>query len=260
MSDSKKEEIPASDNRIGAGKLFIVGLGPGGKQERTPAMVEAIRESKVIVGYTPYVDSIADLTTGKAIITSKMKQERKRVEAAVESAAAGKIVSLVSSGDPGIYGMAGPALEMAGEKYPGLDIEVVPGITAALSAAATLGAPLMLDFAVISLSDLLVPWEEIESRLEGAAHGGFTTVFYNPKSHRRTTQIERAVAIYLKYLPPETPAAIVTAAGRPEEKKVITTLKELLQQEITMVSIVVIANKRSTIVNGRLVTKRGYSL
>ena len=181
------EERPGKrGSRSGPGKLYVVGIGPGGRPHRTFRAVEAIAESRVVVGYTPYLESIADLTEGKELIASGMTFEVQRCRQALARAAAGDVVALISSGDAGIYGMAGLALELAEAEGLHVPIEIVPGVTAASAAAAALGAPLMLDFAVISLSDLLIPWESIRRRLEAVAGADFVVALYNPRSKKRT--------------------------------------------------------------------------
>lgn len=234
----------------------MVGIGPGGQGDRTPRAEAAISQSRVVVGYAPYLDNISDLMDGKEKISTGMTREEERCRKAVELARAGETVSLVSSGDPGVYGMAGLAIEMA----PELNLEIVPGISAANAAGAAMGAPLMLDYAVISLSDLLVPWEMIRNRLEAAAMGDFVTALYNPRSKKRIRHLEEAVAIFLRHRPEDTPAGVGTAVGTEEEKIVIATLGEILSLEVTMRSIVIIGNSRSKHVGHWFVTPRGYRL
>lgn len=211
-----------------------------------------------MVGYTRYLASIADLTTGKETIASGMTRELERCRAAVERARDGAIVALVSSGDPGVYGMAGLAIELARKEAPDLAVEIIPGISAANAAAARLGAPLMLDYAVISLSDLLVPWEMIFKRLEAAAIGDFVTALYNPRSKKRVRHLEEAVAIFRRHRPERTPVGIGKAVGTAEERMVLTDLSQLLAQEIDMKSVVLIGNSSSQALGGWFVTPRGY--
>lgn len=206
------------------------------------------------------MDSIADLTAGKELIASGMTQEVERVRAALTSAAQGKVVSLVSSGDPGVYGMAGLALELAEALQIQVNIEIVPGMTAALAAAAALGAPLSADFAVVSLSDLLMPLAEIIRRLEAAAAGNFVTVLYNPKSTKRVEPLRRAIEVFLEYRKPDTICGVVTAAGTADEKIVATVLSDLPNCEIGMRSVIIIGNDRTVILGGRMVARRGYNL
>lgn len=236
----------------------MVGIGPGGPLDRTHRAEQAIARSTVIVGYTRYLSLVADLTEGKELISSGMTKERDRCRAALLRAAQGNTVALISSGDAGIYGMAGLAVEMAaGEDIP-VPIEMVPGITAANAVASRLGAPLMLDFACISLSDLLVPWETIRQRLEAVASADLVVALYNPRSKKRRDQIEEAAAILLKYRDGNTPVGIGTAVGTDDERIHLATLDNFLHLEINMRSIVVVGNRSSKIVHGFFVTPRGY--
>lgn len=228
--------------------------------DRTRRAEAAIAASDVVVGYSSYIELIADLTDGKEVISSSMLQEVKRCEKALRVAASGKIVSLVSSGDPGIYGMAGLAIEQAEELGLDVPIEVVSGISAASCAASHLGAPLMLDYATISLSDLLVPWEQISRRLEAVAQADIVAALYNPRSHRRVRQLEEAANIFLRCRKPSTPVGIATALGMANERIVVSTLGDFLQEEIGMRSVVLIGNSSTRIVGGRMVTPRGYKL
>jgi precorrin-3B C17-methyltransferase len=249
-----------SDHRHCPGKLFVVGIGPGNSLDRTARALKAVGLSDVIVGYESYLDKIPDLLLGKEVISSGMKKEKERACAAVERALLGETVSLISSGDSGIFGMAGLALEIIHAKKVDIEVEIVPGVTAASAAAAKLGAPLMLDFAVISLSDLLVPWTEIEQRLIAVAPLSMTVCLYNPKSTKRTRQIEIAAKIFRAHRSGSIPIGICTALGTPEEKAVITTLDRFLEEEITMKSIVIIGSERTEILGPYMVTLRGYSL
>lgn len=187
-----------------------------------------------------------------------MTREVQRCRIAVERALSGEVVTLVSSGDPGVYGMAGLALELAGSIDPSLDIEIVPGVSAANAAAARMGAPLMMDYAVISLSDLLVPWETIRRRLEAVALADLVTALYNPRSKKRIHQLEEAAEIFLRHRPAGTPVGIGTAIGTPEEQVVLTALGRLLTQTVNMNSIVIVGNSHSKIVRNRFLTPRGY--
>ncbi|SJZ37120.1 precorrin-3 methyltransferase [Trichlorobacter thiogenes] len=222
--------------------------------------MQAISRSSVVVGYTPYIDSVADLTGGKELIVSGMKQERERCMAALRRAAEGATVALVSSGDPGVYGMAGLALELAQAHDFQCTIEIIPGVSAANAAAARLGAPLMLDYACISLSDLLIPWERIRQRIELLAQADMALALYNPRSTKRVRQLEEAVEILLRHRPAATPVGIVTAASAADETTTLTTLGNLLEQTITMRSLVIIGNSDTRELNGMLVTARGYRL
>jgi precorrin-3B C17-methyltransferase len=212
------------------------------------------------VGYTPYLESIADLTDGKETIASGMTHEIVRCREALARAATGEVVALISSGDPGIYGMAGLALELAAGEQIDVPIEIVAGVTAASAAAAALGAPLMLDFAVISLSDLLVTWEAIRARLQAVAAADLVVALYNPRSKKRVRHLEEAVEIFLATRPVETPVGIVTGAGQDEQQVVVTDLGHVLQQEVGMRSLVIVGNRTTRVINGRMVTARGYEL
>jgi len=235
----------------------VVGLGPGDKNLLAPAALEAIRLSDVIVGYKTYLELIEDLIEGKEIISSGMRKEIDRAQMAIDFAQQGKTVAVVSSGDPGVYGMAGIVLELAGDS---VQVEVVPGITAATAAAAALGAPLMHDFAVISLSDLLTPWVKIMNRLEAAGLGDFVVVLYNPKSHGRQTHIETAREMLLWHKDPDTPVGIVRCAKRGTESVVITTLRDMLKEEIDMLTTVIVGNSQTRVENGKMITPRGYKV
>ncbi len=211
------------------------------------------------MGYRTYLDLIDKLTGDKEVLSSGMRQEVERCTRAVELARSGRRVAVVCSGDPGIYAMAGLVFEILKESC-GLtpDIEIIPGVPALSACAALLGAPLMHDFAAVSLSDLLTPWEVIEKRIEAAASADFVIVIYNPKSRARQSQINRARDIVLRFRPPRTPAGIVRAASRGNEGIIITALKDLPVDEIDMQSTVVIGNSRTFTWNGRMVTPRGY--
>ncbi|MDA8388725.1 MAG: precorrin-3B C(17)-methyltransferase [Nitrospiraceae bacterium] len=238
--------------------LVVAGTGPGGPGHLTPKAIDAIREADYIVGYKSYLALIAPLTKGKTLVASAMTEEVARTKEAVRLASAGKKVCLISGGDPGIYGMAGLAIEVAAGMDPELEVLIIPGVTALNACASILGAPLMHDFAAISLSDRLTPWQVIEERLQAAARADFVTVLYNPKSSGRTTQIERARQIMLAHRRGDTPVGIVRDATRQEEDAVITTLDEMLEHEINMKSTVIIGNSMSRRLQGRMVTPRGY--
>ncbi len=238
----------------------MVGIGPGGVDEISPRALNAIKASECIVGYKVYLNLIRDLIGQKQTIQSGMRKEEERCTAAFEEAYQGKVVSIVSSGDPGVYGMAGLILEIASKSPVKIPIEIIPGITAASAAASLLGAPLAHDHAVISLSDLLTPWEVIEKRLKLAAEGDFAIVLYNPKSTQRTWQIEKARETFLNHKPPDTPVGIVRNARREEESITITTLGQMLEHHIDMTTIVIIGNSETFVFNSLMVTRRGYKL
>lgn len=213
----------------------------------------------MVVGYSRYLDNVSDLTAGKEIISSGMTKEADRCRAALQKAASGKKVALVSSGDAGIYGMAGLALELMKEENIKVRIEVIPGVSAAMAAAAQLGAPLMLDYANISLSDLLTPWELIRKRLEAAASADFVTALYNPKSKKRVDQLAEAAEIFRKHRPGSTPVGICTSVGyEGEEKIVISNLDHFLEHEIGMMTIIIIGNSETWFDGMWMVTPRGY--
>ncbi len=243
------------------GKLFIVGLGPGALEHLTPAARAALAAADTVVGYQTYLDLIPELLAGKEVVSSGMLKEVERCRQALELAAAGRTVALVSSGDAGIYGMAGLVLELAEQGVETVAIEVVPGVSAVQAAAARLGAPLMHDFAVVSLSDLLTPWALIRRRLEAAAGADLVVALYNPKSAGRTTQLEAARQILLRHRAPATPVGIVRNACREGESVVVTDLAGLTDQEVDMVSLVIVGNT-STFRDraGRMVTPRGYAV
>ena len=212
----------------------------------------------MVAGYTRYLEHVADLTGGKEIIASGMRQETARCEAAIEAAEQGATVALISSGDAGIYGMAGLALELAAARNSQIEMEIIPGVSAAQAAAARLGAPLMLDYACISLSDLLVPWEQIRTRLQAVAAADMVTALYNPRSTKRVTQLEEAVQIFRQHRPATTPVGIGVAVGSPDERIQMTNLEQVLEQDIDMRTIVIIGNSTSKTLGPWFVTPRGY--
>ena len=238
-------------------KIYIVGLGPGNEAMMTAAAREAIDKSSVVVGYEVYVDLIRPLLAGKTVATTPMKREVDRCQMALEYALAGETVSMVCSGDVGVYGMAGVMMEVARE-HPEVEMEVVCGITAACSAAAVLGAPLIHDFAVISLSDLLTPWEKIEKRLRLAADADFVICLYNPSSKKRSDYLQRACDLVLQHQSPETCCGYVRNIGREGEQATLCTLSELRMAKVDMFTTVIIGNSQTKVINGRLVTPRGY--
>ena len=238
-------------------KLYIVGIGPGNYENMTRRAIEVLEHSDVIAGYTVYVDLVKDRFPDKEFFTTAMRQEVDRVEAALGMASEGKTVAMVCSGDGGVYGMSGLAEELA-VNYPGVEVETVPGVSAMLSGAAILGAPLMHDFAVISLSDLLTPWETIEKRLRCAAEADFVICIYNPSSRKRKDYLQRACDIILESAAPETICGIARNIGREGESTEIMTLAELREAETDMFSTVFIGNSQTKRIGGKMVTPRGY--
>lgn len=238
----------------------MVGIGPGGPQDRTRRAETAIAQSQVLVGYHKYLRHVADLAEGKELISSGMREEVQRCRLAIQRAQAGQTVALISSGDAGIYGMAGLAIELAHAQGAQIDIEIVPGVTAASAAAAKLGAPLMLDFAVVSLSDLLVPWETIRARIEALAAADIVVAIYNPRSAKRVRQLDETVAIFLRYRPGKTPVGIARNVGSDQEQIALATLEELPHKNVDMRTVLIVGNSLSRVVDGRLVTTRGYEL
>ena len=238
-------------------KLYIVGIGPGNIENMTRRALQVLGDSEVIAGYTVYVDLVRAYFPDKEFFTTAMRQEVDRVEKALELAAGGKTVAMVCSGDGGVYGMSGLAEELSG-KYPGVTVETVPGISAMLSGAAILGAPLMHDFAVISLSDLLTPWEKIETRLRLASQADFVICIYNPSSRKRKDYLQRACDIVLESQSPETVCGIARNIGRDGESISIMRLSELREAETDMFCTVFIGNSQTQVINGKMVTPRGY--
>jgi len=214
----------------------------------------------VVVGYTKYLGLVEDLTQGKELVSTGMTREVDRVRAAITRASEGFSVALISSGDAGIYGMAGLAIELTKSMGADLQVEVIPGVSAASSAGAKLGAPLALDFATISLSDLLVPWDTIKKRLEAVAEADMVVALYNPKSKKRVSQLEEAAEIFRKYRPGATPVGVCDSISLDGERIVITTLDKFLNEEIAMRTTVIIGNTSSKIIDGRFVNPRGYDV
>ena len=252
-----------------SGKLYVVGIGPGGNMHITQRARAAIKESDVVIGYETYLNLLSDLITVKEIITTGMTQENERCKKAIELARAGKTVSLISGGDPGVYAMAGLVYEMLSSSASSrvsllsqaddnLVIEIIPGISALNAAAARLGAPIMHDFVAISLSDRLTPWETIEKRLDAAAMADFVIVLYNPAGEGKNDQFSRAIDIINKYKKPETPVGVVKGAMRPGEDIIITDLGKVGSFEIDMQTTVIVGNSGTFVWNGRMITPRGY--
>ena len=239
-------------------KIYAVGIGPGDAGYLAPIAKDALHRCDVIVGYTGYITLIPELTQGKKIISTGMKGEVERCEAAIDEALKGSLVCVVSGGDAGIYGMASLLYELS-ENRANIEIEVIPGITAAVSAAAVLGAPLTNDFAVISLSDLLTPQETIVKRLEACAAADMVLCLYNPQSKKRSDYLEKACSIALRYKPADTKCGYVRNAYRGDDiESCVCTLSELRAANVDMFTTVVIGNSATKIINGKLVTVRGY--
>lgn len=239
-------------------KVTVVGLGPGAGRDLTGRARETLERADLIIGYTAYIALIREAFPEKEMRSTGMRREVDRCREAVEAAVSGKDVAMVCSGDSGIYGMAGLVYEVA-QEYPPIDIEVVPGITAACGGAAVLGAPLTHDFAVVSLSDLLTPWDLIEKRLRCAAEGDFVLCLYNPASHSRPDHLKRACAILLDAgKAPETVCGYVRNIGREGEASVLTTLEKLGEEPVDMFTTVFVGSSRTKLLSGKMVTPRGY--
>lgn len=240
------------------GKIYVVGIGPGNMQDISRRAYNVLKNVDVIAGYTTYINLVKDEFSEKEFYASGMKREIERCQEVLEVAKSGKNIALISSGDSGIYGMAGIMLEVAMADDSKIEVEVVPGITSTIAGAALVGAPLMHDQAIISLSDLLTDWEVIKKRVECASQGDFVISLYNPKSRTRVDQIAEARDIMLKYKKPSTPVALLRHIGREEENYTLTTLEEFLSHEIDMFTIVTIGNSNTYIQNGKMITPRGY--
>lgn len=238
-------------------KLYVVGIGPGAYEKMTIEAAEALKNSDVIIGYTVYVDLVKEHFAGKEFLTTPMKKEVERCKMAFEEAMKGKTVSMICSGDAGVYGMAGLMYEV-GMNYPEVELSIIAGVTAATGGAAVLGAPLIHDFCLISLSDLLTPWEKIETRLLDAAHGDFVICLYNPSSKKRHDYLQKACDLMLKYKSEETVCGIVGNIGRDGESEKVMTLKELRDTQVDMFTTVFIGNSQTKNINGKMVTPRGY--
>ena len=248
---------------MSAGKIFLIGLGPGERALMTPAALDALTRCDAIVGYDGYLEQVRDLIDGKQVISMPLGKEMERAAKADELARTGKLVAVISSGDIGVYGMAGPVFEhLAANGWNGDTplVEVTPAVSAAQAAASVLGAPLMQDFCAVSLSDLMTPWDTIRKRLDAAAYGDFVIALYNPRSRRRREQIVEARKIILAHRSAETPVGIVRNASRPDEQSMLTTLGELELhfERVDMFTTLIIGNSTTYIHAGRMVTPRGY--
>lgn len=238
-------------------KIYVVGIGPGEYEQMTIRAVKALESCDVIIGYTVYVDLVREHFAGKEFLTTPMKQEVERCRMAFEKAEEGKTTVMICSGDAGVYGMSGLMLEI-GQEYPDVEVECIPGVTAAIGGAAVLGAPLIHDFALISLSDLLTPWEKIEKRLLAAAAADFVICLYNPSSKKRHDYLQKACDLMMKYKSPDTICGTVSNIAREGEEAHVMTLKELRDTQVDMFTTVFIGNSQTKEINNKMVTPRGY--
>lgn len=239
--------------------IYVVGIGPGAYEKMTIEAAKVLKQCDVIVGYGTYIDLIKEYFTNKEFLKTPMRKETERCHLAFSEAAKGKKVAMISSGDAGVYGMAGLMYEI-GQQYPEVSVSVIPGVTAALSGGAELGAPLVHDFAVISLSDLLTPWETIEKRLLAAAEGDFAIAVYNPASRKRADYLKRACEILMTRLPKDRVCGFVKNIGREGTSLQVLTLFELSNMQADMFTTVFIGNSATRVIDGKLVTPRGYRL
>lgn len=238
-------------------KLYVIGIGPGEYEQMTLKAIHAMEKSEVIIGYTVYVDLVKEHFPGKEFLTTPMKKEVDRCVMAFEEAKKGKVVSMICSGDAGVYGMSGLMYEV-GVNYPEVELEIIPGVTAATGGAAVLGAPLIHDFCLISLSDLLTPWEKIEARLLAAAEADFVVCLYNPSSRKRSDYLQKACDLMMQYKSPETVCGIVSYIGRDGEHYEVMDLKTLWDTKVDMFTTVWVGNSQTKEINGKMVTPRGY--
>lgn len=259
---TKENGVSTNNGSHCTGTIKVIGIGPGNEEFMTPQAKEAILAADRVVGYLTYLDLIADLIKDKEKVGTAMMQEVDRCQQAVDLAIEGHQVVVISSGDSGIYGMAGLVMELANkvpaEKRPQVDI--IPGLSAVNVAAAVLGAPLMHDFAVISLSDLMTPWDLIKKRADLSAEGDMVIALYNPRSKKRVTHLDEVRELVLKHRDPKTPVGIVQKAGRPGQHMVISDLEHFTKEEIDMQTLVIIGNSQTYVENGRMITPRGYKL
>lgn len=238
-------------------KLYVIGIGPGEYEQMTLKAIHAMEKSEVIIGYTVYVDLVKEHFPGIEFLTTPMKKEVDRCVMAFEEAKKGKVVSMICSGDAGVYGMSGLMYEV-GVNYPEVELEIIPGVTAATGGAAVLGAPLIHDFCLISLSDLLTPWEKIEARLLAAAEADFVVCLYNPSSRKRSDYLQKACDLMMQYKSPETVCGIVSYIGRDGEYYEVMDLKTLRDTKVDMFTTVWVGNSQTKEINGKMVTPRGY--
>ncbi len=240
------------------GKIYVVGIGPGNMEDISIRAYNTLKNVDIIAGYITYVDLVKDEFSEKEFYVSGMKKEIDRCEKVLKLAKEGKKVALISSGDAGIYGMAGIMIEVA--LGSGIEVEIIPGITSSVAGASLVGAPLMHDQAIISLSDLLTDWEVITKRIDKASDGDFVISLYNPKSKGRTEQIVEAREIMLKYKAATTPVALLRHVGREDENYTLTTLEDMLNHEIDMFTVVIVGNSKTYVKDGKIITPRGYHL
>lgn len=240
--------------------LYVVGLGPGEKRKMSLEAIEVIKKVDVIVGYTTYIRLIKELIGEKELVSTGMKQEIDRCKRAIEIAREGKDVAVISSGDAGVYGMAGLILELTSQMDEEISVKVVPGITASIAGAALLGAPLMNDFCHISLSDLMTPWKMIEKRLHAAASADFVICLYNPRSKGRPNHLAKALEIIQQYKSKDTVIGLAKDVGRKEEEAILTSIAELDETKVDMTTVVLVGNKETYISDNRMITPRGYQL
>ena len=238
-------------------KIYVVGIGPGSYEGMTGAAATALEKSDVIVGYTVYIDLVKDHFPGKSFLTTPMRKEVDRCVMAFDEAMKDQTVSMICSGDAGVYGMAGLMYEI-GANYPDVELTIIPGVTAATGGAAVLGAPLIHDFCLISLSDLLTPWEKIEARLLGASQADFVICLYNPSSKKRHDYLQKACDLMMQYKSPDTVCGTVCNIGREGEEYHLMTLRELRDTQVDMFTTVFIGNSQTKEINGKMVTPRGY--
>ena len=240
-------------------KLYVVGLGPGAEEQMTVRAQKVLEHCPVLIGYNVYIDLVKEQFPEKTFLSTPMRKEPERCRMAFEEVMKGKDTAMICSGDAGVYGMSGLIYEIS-QDYPGVDIEIVSGVTAALSGGAVLGAPLMHDFAVISLSDLMTPWELIQKRLAAAASADMAICLYNPSSKKRKDYLNKACQIVMQYASPATVCGIVRQIGRDGEFFEVMTLQQLAEYEADMFTTVFIGNTTTKVINGRMVTPRGYKL
>lgn len=240
--------------------IYVIGIGPGSKEMMTIEAIEAMKDSEVIVGYKTYINLVTEFIQDKEVIQNGMRQEIDRCRQAVDEAKKGKKVAVVSSGDAGIYGMAGLILELVSQEENEINVKIIPGVTASIGAAAILGAPIMHDFCHISLSDLLTPWEVIEKRLRLAAEADFIVCLYNPRSKGRSEHLNRAFEIMGEFKDGKTPVGIVKDVGRNKEEKFICTFEDMDFERVDMTTMVIIGNKSTFIHNNLMITPRGYNI